>query len=344
MKIRSRSLLNTHIYKTIIGWLNKSDLTKLETSIADLSIKDKFDIRKNLLKKDFFTTFLIICDISYSYITDPDSKKDTVKDIIGSVFGRLIFETESIPELNKIINEFYSNKGFARSFKSWIEDRRNGHIWIENTRIDELIDHYFENRVAIRKEIIIGDSAKGMTRSEYAVYEMAMMTGSSYMDIESMLARGISRTSLCNIFYSYLMIKQLIDGLDEDFYLTWYEDNDLFKGSSGVNHFFDGMILLNDEDTSEPWLLKCVTTSHNPLDAIECLSSTLDDISLGKCIIFLPTYPSQNAMRYSVHAYANYNQEVIILYLQDLYTMLRFNIDNDKEEIRTYLESRRIGS
>lgn len=342
MTINMSYLESAKVYKDFYSWLNESASARGIVDAENLETENVIELRKKAMKTDFLTTFIIICDVSYAYIKDKDEKIKIVKNIIGSVLGRLIFETSNIEQLNKIIGEFFVDEDFRVSFQSWVDDRRDGYIWIKATKIDALIIDYFEKSEKIKKEILFKASSKGMTRGEYAIYELALITGSSYMDMESMLARGISRTSLCNILYSYIMIKQLIDAMGRDFYLAWYEDCNLFKGSSGINHFFDGLILLKEEDISDPWLLKCVTTSHNPLDAIEYISSTLEDINIKKCIVFLPTYPSENAMRFSVHAFSEHDQEIIILYLNDLYALLRHDMMSESGEIKKYLENRRI--
>lgn len=125
-----------------------------------------------------------------------------------------------------------------------------------------------------------------------------------------------------------------MDALKDDLYITWLGDEELFTGYSGVNHFFDGIIILEEEDKKDPWLLKCISTYYNPSDAIESIETKLADIGVKKCIIFLPTYPSQNAMRQSLYAYAyKKHEKIIILFLHDLYRLVEMN-DN---EIKGYL-------
>jgi len=339
------NLEGTKIYKKIYQWMEEVDSVKND-------IKGPLDIQniKKLIKKDFLTTFIIICDISYEYIRPDDSNKSTyinpkkmiIKDIVGSVFGRLIFETEQIQKLNKIAYDFQNDV----EFREWITDRRNGYIWIKGTKIEELINTMDFD--ILKKDKLFGeksDKLKGLTRYEIAIYEFALITGSSYTDIESMIARGVSRAALCNILYSFIMIRQLIDGFkghDDELYLAWWhDDSDLFKGQSVINYYFDGLMILDkNKDASNPWLLKCATTSHNPLDAISSVCSILEDIKMDKCVLFLPTYPSVEAMRFSVHAFAEKDIEIIMLYLHDLYYLLNSELSN----IIANLNDRRIRS
>jgi len=173
-----------------------------------------------------------------------------------------------------------------------------------------------------------------LTYGENAKYDFALFSGVSLAEVESMLAYGISRTYLHNILYGFIMLRLLIDALKDDLYITWLGDEELFVGYSGVNHFFDGIIILEEEDKENPWLLKCISTYYNPSDAIESIETKLADIGVKKCIIFLPTYPSQNAMRHSLYTYAyKKHEKIIILYLHDLYRLVEMN----NNEIKGYL-------
>jgi hypothetical protein len=366
-------LTTTDIYKKMFQWLHEVDSGKHITDLKRLDDSYSTQDIKKLIKKDFLTTFIIICDISYEYIRSDESsnckkndpKKMIIKNIVGSVFGRLIFETCRIQELNKIIKEFQSEPEYSDCLLNWVNDRRNGYIWIKGTQIETLIDNIdletlkkeklFKTSRVIDRDIddySDGDpiQPKGLTRYEIAIYEFSLVTGSSYTDIESMIARGVSRAALCNILYSFIMIRQLIEGFnsgsEHNLYLAWwYDDSDLFKGQSGINYYFDGMMILDEnKDTSNPWLLKCVTTSHNPLDAISSVCSILEDIKMDKCVLFLPTYPSVEAMQFSVHAFAEKDIEIIMLYLQDLYEILKVDLANDKKALIKYLNNRRIRS
>ena len=100
-----------------------------------------------------------------------------------------------------------------------------------------------------------------------------------------------------------------------------------------MNHFFDGVIVLEKEDEESPWLLKCISTYYTPSDAIESIETKLDDMGMEKCILFVPTYPSQNALRHSIYTYTKTRHKVIILYLHDLYKMIGMKDD----EIKGYL-------
>lgn len=336
-------LEKSNIHKKMSKWLEEVNLLK-----GNITSANETQTIKKFIKMDFLTTFIIICDISYEYIRPYDSnnsKKMIIKNIVGSVFGRLIFETEPIQKLNKIVYGFQNSNEFCK----WINDRRNGYIWIKDTEIESLIDTTEFND--LKDRILFTDNSNpkgGLTRYEIAIYEFALITGSSYTDIESMIARGVSRAALCNILYSFMMIRELIDGFkshDRDLYLAWwYDDSDLFRGQSGINYYFDGMMILDrnkdnkDRSVSNPWLLKCATTSQNPLDAISSVCSILEDIEMYKCVLFLPTYPSVEAMRYSVHAFAEKDIEIIMLYLHDLYELLT----TDPATIIANLDNRRI--
>ncbi len=355
---------NIKFYEILDTWFKEYSSKNLAEDLSVAEGDYKLELIKKSRKLDFLKTFVIICEMSYEFIDNPKTVKNQVKNIIGSVFGRIIFETSQIMSLNKTILDFDRHTDSSGLFGKWVEDRRNGYIWIKDTDIDFLIDDILDNSLRDEKiieipetidvtkaklnkkymeENITGASKKssGLTYYEYAKYEFAVISGSSFSDIESMMARGISRTSLCNILYSFILIRLFISSLCEDFYITWHEDSDLFKGKSGSYYFFNGLVILDqNEDSSNPWLLKCITTTHNPLDALESVSSILSDINMHKCILFVPTYPSEKAMRYFVYSYAEKRQEIVILYLNDLYELLKI----PPSDVNAYLRTRRISS
>jgi hypothetical protein len=177
-----------------------------------------------------------------------------------------------------------------------------------------------------------------MTFEENAKYDFALFSGVAVSKVEAMLASGISHTYLHSILYGSIMLRILMDALKEDLYLTWLGDEDLFQGSSGVKHFFDGIITLEEKDRENPWLLKCIPTYCSPLDAIESVDAKLIDIGVKKCILFVPMYPSQNALRYTVYTYSQRKHEILMLYKHDLYNM----IEMEENEIKEYLMEKRI--
>jgi hypothetical protein len=314
----------TKIYEMMEAWLDESNRSELRKKITLAEGDYKKDLIKLYRKMDFFKTFILICDLSSQYINKFDDRFKFIKNVVGSVMGRLVFETSEIPELREVLKDL--NKRDSEGLLEWINNRRHGKIWIEATKMEDII----KDLLLMDKEIRIAEIPDNwqMTFADYAKYEFALITGSSFNDVESMMARGISRTSLCNILYGYIMIRRLIESLGSNLYLTWHGDGNLFKGSSGIINFFDGIVLLDEDDKENPYLLKSVATCHNPLDVVESISSKLEDIGMNKCILFMPMYPSQNANRYCVHAYSEKHQEIIMLYLHDLYTILRMdNID-----------------
>lgn len=210
----------------------------------------------------------------------------------------------------------------------WILDHTSIREDIENVLSKNQKEKEME-RVPVNWEMTFGDCVK---------YNFALFSGVSLTEVESMLARGISRTYLHNILYGFIMRRLLTDGLNDDLYITGYWDRDLFNGRSGVNLFFDGIIILEEKDREDPWLLKCISTYYNPLDAIESVDAKLDDMGMEKCILFVPMYPSQNALRYSVHTYSKNKHEIMMLYLHDLYEMIGMK-DN---KIKEYLCDKRI--
>lgn len=325
----------SNIYGKLRNWIcNEELLEDLRDKIRNASGDYKIELIKRYRKMDFLRTFIIICKLATENIMVEPQSRNLIHNIVGSVMGRLIFETSNIEDLRKIIKNIDNDEGF----KSWVDNRREGKIWVKGTFLENKIDELFRanNDIKIGKEL--GKDDWDITLEDYAKYEFALISGSSYTDLESMMARGISRTSLCNILYGFIFIRRLIESLYDDFLLNWHTDEDLITGNSGINHFFDGLILLCENDKNNPWLLKCISMCHNPLQSIESIESKLDDINATRCILFLPMYPSQSALRYSVHIYAKKNFEIIILYLDDLYNILNMS----DSEIKAYLGAKRI--
>ena len=341
-------LYETRIYERFKNWFE--DLGAIE------ELKDRIkaatgDYQRQLIKesrkKDFLRTFIVMSELACQNIYIEDTEKDGltnfVRDVIGSVIGDIICETTEIPKLNKILKfleKTYKDKDKAKDenvFTEWIKDRRNGKVWILDTFVDQTIGKVLSQKL---KGEYIEEIPKEwrMTYGENAKYDFALFSGVSLAEVESMLAYGISRTYLHNILYGFIMLRILIDALKDDLYITWLGDEELFTGYSGVNHFFDGIIILEKEDSENPWLLKCISTCYNPSDAIESIDAKLDDIGMKKCILFVPTYPSQNAMQHSLYTYAYKKHEIIILYLHDLYRLVEKN-DN---EVKGYLKRKVI--
>jgi hypothetical protein len=224
----------------------------------------------------------------------------------------------------------------SEEFIQWINDRKNGKVWVLDTSIDSTI----EEAISQGKETVkvIPEKNWGMTFEENAKYDLALFSGVSVSKVEAMLASGISHTYLHSILYGSIMLRILMDALKDDLYLTWLGDEDLFIGSSGVSHFFDGIITLEEDDRENPWLLKCIPTYCSPLDAIESVDAKLIDIGVKKCILFVPMYPSQSALRYTVYTYSQRKHEILMLYKHDLYNM----IEMEKNEVKKYLMEKRI--
>lgn len=328
-------LYETSIYERFEDWFeNLGAIEELKDRINAATEDYQRQLIKESRKKDFLRTFIVMCELACQNIYTEDTEKkgltDSVSDVIGSIIGDIIFETTDIKKLNEILQNF--EKEYKKDFTHWINDRRSGKVWI----LDTFVDYTIKKVVSKLKRDDIKEIPKEwrMTYGENAKYDFALFSGVSLPEVESMLAYGISRTYLHNILYGFIMLRLLIDALKDDLYITWLGDEELFAGYSGVNHFFDGIIILEEEDKKNPWLLKCISTYYNPSDAIESIETKLADIGVKKCIIFLPTYPSQNAMRHSLYTYAyKKHEKIIILYLHDLYRLVEMN----NNEIRGYL-------
>ena len=341
----SKTLLyETRIYERFENWFEKLDeREELKDRIKAATGDYQRELIKESRKKDFLRTFIVMCKLACQNIYTEDTEKkgltNFVRDVIGSVIGDIICETTEITKLNKILKfleKKYEDEDKDKDenvFTEWIKDRRNGKVWILDTFVDRTIINVLQKLEGDDIEEIPKEEW-GMTYGENAKYDFALFSGVSLAEVESMLAYGISRTYLHNILYGFIMLRLLIDALKDDLYITWLGDEELFTGYSGVNHFFDGIIILEEEDKKNPWLLKCISTYYNPSDAIESIETKLADIGVKKCILFVPTYPSQNAMRHSLYTYAyKKHEKIIILYLHDLYRLVEMN-DN---EIKGYL-------
>jgi hypothetical protein len=321
------------LYQRLRKW-NDSDL--LRENIVRMKKAEgayKTELFKKCRKMDFLTTFIIICELGSQHLTYGRRRETFIKNMIGSVIGRLIFETSDIKEIRTFLDDFGSRRPIE--LRKWLSNRRKGEVWILDTFLEETI----KEALSKKDKLIEGvPETWKMSYSDYAKYEFSIAFGTSYTDVQSVLSRGVSRTSLCNLLYDFIMIRRLMEGLENGLILTWYGDGDLFIGSSGIRHFFDGIILLGPEDESNPWLLKCVSAVHNPLDAVESIDSKLVDIGMKRCILFMPMYPSQKALRYSLHAYTERDLEICMLYLHDLYNILRMN----SCDIPSYLRGKTI--
>lgn len=329
-------LVETRIYERFENWFEnkkaKAARSELETRIKNASGEYQRILIKECRKKDFLRTFVVMSDLAFQNIRTENerNKIDFIKNLVGYVIGDIIFETTDITKLNNIFNELEKNR--SEELIHWINDSRYGKVWILNTFIDQTIENVFSEGL---KEVDIEEipTKWKITHGDAAKYNFALFFGASIAEVESILAYGISRIYLHNILYGFIMLRLLIDVLKENIYITWVGDDDIFTGYSGVNHFFDGVIILEEKDRENPWLLKCVSTYSTPTDAIESVETKLDDMGMEKCILFVPTYPSQNALRYSIYTYTKTKHEVIIFYLHDLYRMLGMKDD----EIRDYL-------
>ena len=334
---KGKALLNeTRIYERFENWFKNEDaraaIEELKERIKDAKEEYQRELIKECRQKDFLRTFIVMCDLACQNINTNEerNKIDLIKNMVGYIIGDIIFETTDITKLNEILKELERNH--SEELMCWINDHKYGKVWILDTFIDsttkkvlskKLKEHNVEE-IPTEWTITFGDVAK---------YDFALFSGASIAEVESMLAHGISRRYFHNILYGFIMLRLLMDALKDDLYVTWLGDEDLFTGYSGVNHFFDGVIVLEKEDEESPWLLKCISTYYTPSDAIESIETKLDDMGMEKCILFVPTYPSQNALRHLIYTYTKTRHEVIILYLHDLYKMLGMKDD----EIKGYL-------
>ena len=336
-KSSKKLLYETRIYERFENWFENLDaIEELKDRIKAATGNYQRELIKESRGKDFLRTFIVMCELACQNIYTEDTEKkgltNFVRDVIGSVIGDIIVGTTDITKLHEILQNFEKEETYKDDFSQWIKDRRNGKVWILDTFVDRTIINVSQK---LKEEEVEEIPKKWrMTYGENAKYDFALFSGVSLAEVESMLAYGISRTYLHNILYGFIMLRLLMDALKDDLYITWLGDEELFTGYSGVNHFFDGIIILEEEDKKDPWLLKCISTYYNPSDAIESIETKLADIGVKKCIIFLPTYPSQNAMRQSLYAYAyKKHEKIIILFLHDLYRLVEMN-DN---EIKGYL-------
>ena len=336
-RLKCKTLLDeTHIYETFEKWFGEDAgevMVELKARIANAEGDYKRELIKEYWRKDFLKPFIVMCDLTYQNI---GTKERKIKNIIGYVIGAILYETTDIKKLNENLKEL--EKNHSKEFKGWIKDGRYGRVWILDTFLDRTIEKVLSQKLKEDDVEVIPNEWR-ITYGEAAKYDFAQFSGASLAEVESMLAYGISRTYLHNILYGFIMLRLLIDALKDDLYITWLGDEDLFTGYSRVDHFFDGIIILEEKDRENPWLLKCISTYYNPSDAIESIETKLDDIGVRKCILFVPTYPSQNALRYSIYTHAKKKHEIIILYLHDLYRMIKMNKD---DAVREYLRGRRI--
>lgn len=342
-KTNKMPLYETIIYKQFKGWSGehlKLELEELKKRIDNVEEGTyKKELQKEYRQRDFLRIFIVMCELARENFGE-GKKKDTLKDfvmnVIGGVIGDIILETNNIETLNRILSDL--EKRHHDEFMHCVEDRRAGKVWIlDHKSISETIENVLQKQK--EKEMgEVSEKCKYLTFGDYAKYNFAMFSGVSRTEVESTLARVISRTYLHSILYGQIMRMILMDAFGNDLYLSWYGDEDLFTGYSGVKHFFDGIIILEEEDRENPWLLKCISTYNNPLDAVESVDAKLDDIGVKKSILFVPMYPTQNTLRYSVYAYSEKKHEILVLYLHDLYEML--GLEGNK--IKGYLRGKRI--
>lgn len=300
-----------------------------DSKLAELGSSKYF--LKFYRKRDFLKVFVTICFLASKNIEDRNSRLFYIKDIIGSVIGDIIYETENIAKLRVIL------KSIDRlQLRMWIKDRKAGRIWLIDTDIDKNIEIITDN--LFRMECNEDNDCNNIKLSEklelslidYAKYELALFSGVSFSEVESMIARGLSNTYLSNIFYGQILFNILMDALGDDLYVSLFGDEKLFRGKeSGINYFFDGLAIFEDNDQRNPWLVKCISTYFNPFDAIESIDSKMDDIGVKKCTLFLPMYPSRKALRYFVYAFAKKQHMILTFYLYELYEIIRIKSDKD---------------
>ena len=306
----------------------KNELGALEKRIKKVEFDDyKKELQKEYRKRDFWRIFIAICKLArqnFDEGKDKESLKYFVMNVIGCVIGDITLETNNIKILNKILRYFGSDTRLQDAFERCVKDKKEGKVWImDNKPITETINETIESilsqnqRKKSMKEV---PEELNMKLEDYAKYNFALFSGVSLTEVESMLARGISRTYLHNILYGFIMRRILMDGLIKKL----EEKDDLY--------------LRDDLYLTGFWVLRCISTYYNPLDAIESIDAKLDDIGVKKCILFVPMYPSQNARRYSVYTYSEKKHEIMMLYLHDLYEM----IEMDKGKIKDYLRGKRI--
>jgi len=324
-------LYERSIYVRFENWFGKDAEDAREELKARIDAAKggyKRDLIKEYMRKDFLKSFIVMCDLACQNI---ETKEEKIRDIIGYVIGNILFETTDIEKLNDILKDLKENHG--EELERWIKDRRDGKVWILDTFIERTIEDVLSQKLKEDHVEVLPKDKWPITYEEAAKYDFALFSGVSLPEVESMLAYGISRTYLHNILYGFIMLRLLIDAFGEDLYITWLGDEALFTGYSGVNHFFDAIIVLEEKDRENPWLLKCISTYYNPSDAIESIETKLDDIGMKKSILFVPMYPSQNALRHSLYTYTRKRHEIIILYLHDLYRM----VEKENSEIKGYL-------
>nr|AAU84270.1 hypothetical protein GZ9C4_26 [uncultured archaeon GZfos9C4] len=334
------------IYKKFEEWSGerqKRELMELKNRIERAEEPAyKKELQKEYRKRDFLRIFIVMCELArenFEEGKDEETLTDYVMDVIGSVIGDIMLETNNIQSLNEILRDLEKEESHPVEFKRCVDDRREGRVWVQDHKsVNETIERVLAGRGLKGEKMEEVPERWEMTFGDYAKYDFSMFAGVSLTEVESMLARGISRTFLHNILYGLIMRRILMDALGDDLYLTWYGDEVLFTGYSGVSHFFDGVITLEEADKEHPWLLKCISTYCNPLNAIESVDAKLGDIGVKRCILFVPMYPSENALRYSVYTYTEKKDEIIMLYLHDLYEM----IEMEGNEIKEYLMERRI--
>lgn len=240
-KIDNIPLYETEIYKKLRDWsgdFNRSTLKTLKECIERAEGDYRKELQKIYRKTDFVRTFIIMCELARQIFVeekDKEAPKDFIMNVVGSVIGDIILETNNIKRLNEIMRDLDGRH--HKELTRCVHDRKEGRVWIlDHTSIREDIENVLsENqkekemeRVPVNWEMTFGDCVK---------YNFALFSGVSLTEVESMLARGISRTYLHNILYGFIMRRLLTDGLNDDLYITGYWDRDLFNGRSGVNLF-----------------------------------------------------------------------------------------------------------
>jgi hypothetical protein len=318
---KSMSLDETYIYKKIETWDAFSEEEKEGGAEYKIGSKGEYNVEraKFCRKKDFLRTFIILCQIASRTIYPDMQMKEFVGNAIGTVLGDLIWETENIEDLRKIVAHLSLNH--EKEFLEWIDDRKKGRVWILETKISTLIDNAIDSNV-MKKHIKRIPPDWKMTFEDFTRYEFGLYSDISFTEVEAVLARGISYNYLCNILYGFIIFRILMSAYENNLYINLFGDEKLLRGHSGINHFFDGILVLSESDRAKPWLLKCVCKYNNPLDAIESVDSKMDDIGAKRSIMFVPMYPSQKALQYSVYTRSEKQYEIAILYLIDIYRLI----------------------